>query len=78
MESYSDALKILDNLLRSYDGRVPPQPDAGNGNVTVSTKVHIRDFLSIDEKNNVRRKIIFLLKEQVKSLNSRYISKPLL
>ena len=49
MENYANALKKLDTILRSYDARNLPRPQAGNGNVTIETNAYIRKILEVDE-----------------------------
>ena len=63
-ESYAEALKVLDNLLRNYDKRLLPKPklvpvsklsDTGGAikNVKVEVNMYIRSFTEIDEINHV-------------------------
>ena len=62
-ESYAEALKSLDNLLRNYDKRLLPKPkfapvkqsDTGGAikNVKVEVNMYIRSFTEVDEINHV-------------------------
>ena len=54
MENYANALKKLDTILRSYDARNLPRPQAGNGNVTIETNAYIRKILEVDEHKRAR------------------------
>ena len=54
MDNYSNALKSLDTILKSYDPRNLPRPQSGNGNVTVETNAFIRSIHEVDEHNMVQ------------------------